>query len=176
MNWNFSSRFFERISSWLVASKELVATNHGQLCHVPFFPSSEQSPNNQTSLALWTLQQNSHVMDGDFDGWIKTKSLHSTSVTRICGGHCLYCRCLSLPSYTQAAAPGQGRWEYALISWMLPRGQGMWLLPILNHNVWCNQHGWHLTYFQEWFKYTLLSTLFNPWLNDNHACLGLKLL
>ena len=45
--------------------------------------------------------------------WKSRRSNLFTSVTRICGGHCLYCRRLSLPSYTQAAAPGRTRWEYA---------------------------------------------------------------
>lgn len=124
---NFSSRFFERLSSWLVASKDLVATNHGQLCHAAmlhFFsvfwaesqePNSTGFLNSPTKTTGWKIYQES--CDGRFwwgqARWKSRRSNLFTSITRICGGHCLYCRRLSLPSYTQAAAPGRTRWEYA---------------------------------------------------------------
>lgn len=117
---NFSSRFFERLSSWLVASKDLVATNHGQLCHAAMlhffsvFWAESQEPNSNKNHGLEDIPRvmRWEILMGQAR-WKSRRSNLFTSVTRICGGHCLYCRRLSLPSYTQAAAPGRTRWEYA---------------------------------------------------------------
>ena len=78
-------------------------------------PNSTGFLNSPTKTTGWKIYQES--CDGRFwwgqARWKSRRSNLFTSVTRICGGHCLYCRRLSLPSYTQAAAPGRTRWEYA---------------------------------------------------------------